>query len=348
MQIWRADGGLVQLKQTGTPNERQLEELLERDPSLLGQPLLVIGRQVHTDLGRVIDLLAIDAEGVLHVLELKRDKAPRDVVAQALEYAAWASKRDQEDLRQIHGEYLPDIDLEVRATELFGFTPDELGGQHQITIVATEVDDHVRRVIDYLQEYGVAVNVCLFSYFADHDRSYLARAWLVEPTEQPQGSKVARGPKEPWNNKDWYVSFGSESGVRSWDDAVKFGFVSAGGGEWYSRTLQSLPVGARVFTCIPKVGYVGVGTVIGPASTADDAVVDMHGAPTNFRDLPTTAAYAHSNGEPEYVVPVTWAQTLPASSAVWEKGMFANQNSACKLRNRFTLERLYLAFGLAE
>lgn len=49
-------------------------------PSLLGERLLVIGRQVKTPHGKLIDLLAMDGEGNLHVLELKRDKTPRDVV----------------------------------------------------------------------------------------------------------------------------------------------------------------------------------------------------------------------------------------------------------------------------
>lgn len=39
-----------------------------------------------------------------------------------------------------------------------------------------------------------------------------------------------------------------EPGGRSWEDAEAYGFVSAGGGDWFSRTLRSLPVGARVFT----------------------------------------------------------------------------------------------------
>ena len=32
----------------------------------------------------------------------------------------------------------------------------------------------------------------------------------------------------------------------------------------------------------------------------------------------------------------------------WEKGMFANQNSACKLRQEFTLQRLAAHFGVDE
>lgn len=347
MQIWRADGTLRVLAQSGTPTERQLEELLEDDPSLLGLPLLVIGRQVRTDLGRIVDLLALDSEGVLHVLELKRDKAPRDVVAQALEYAAWATTLDQEKVRQIHSEYKPDTELEVRATELFGFAPEEFGVQHRITVVASEVDTHVHRVIEYLQEAGVPVNVALFSYFADDGRSYLARAWLVEPIEsgalQPE---VARGRKEQWNGRDWYVSFGTEPGIRDWSDAVKFGFISAGGGEWYSRTLTSLPLNARVFGCIPGTGYVGVGTVVGAAVAADEARLEHGGALVPFRSLALSASYQHPNEEPEVVVPIAWLKTVAPADAVWEKGMFANQNSACKLRNRFTLERLAAAFGV--
>jgi hypothetical protein len=157
-----------------------------------------------------------------------------------------------------------------------------------------------------------------------------------------------RSRKEPWNGKDWYVSYGSESGIRDWGDAAKFGFVSAGGGEWYSRTLNSLPVGGRVFACIPKLGYVGVGIVAGAARPADAATLEYGGVETKFRDLPLSAGYSHGNGEAEYVVPINWIKTVQAKDAIWEKGMFANQNSACKLRSRFTLERLIPAFGLEE
>ena len=47
--------------------------------------MLLVGRQVPTDFGNYIDLLAVDDEGALHILEFKRDKTPRDVVAQLLD-----------------------------------------------------------------------------------------------------------------------------------------------------------------------------------------------------------------------------------------------------------------------
>jgi RecB family endonuclease NucS len=65
--------------------------LAER-PELLGLDLLIIGRDVTTTYGGSIDLLGIDAEGNLAILELKRDRTPRDIIAQVLDYASYVAK----------------------------------------------------------------------------------------------------------------------------------------------------------------------------------------------------------------------------------------------------------------
>ena len=92
MCLWLIDDEPVRLVPSGVPTEKRLEELIEADPRILGEPLLIIGRQVPTAFGKFIDLLAVDAHGVLHVLELKRDKTPREVVAQALDYGSWVRR----------------------------------------------------------------------------------------------------------------------------------------------------------------------------------------------------------------------------------------------------------------
>jgi len=81
--------------------------------------------------------------------------------------------------------------------------------------------------------------------------------------------------------------------------------------------------------------------------------VTIDGQPRTLADLPLNGKYAHPplpDGEDaeEYVVPVAWHHTLNRQDAVWVKGMFANQNSACKLRNHFTLEHLATAFKLGD
>ncbi|MGW9451094.1 hypothetical protein [Streptomyces sp. NPDC055632] len=255
--------------------------------------------------------------------------------------------------------HLPEELDEAFALRFGGSPPEALNSTHSLTIVASEVDAATERIVGYLASgFQVPVNVLFFRYFEDEGRSYLARTWLIDDAEAtaPSAGAKARGKQEPWNGTDWYVSFGDEREGRNWDDARRYGFVSAGGGEWFSRTLRSLPVGARVFTHIPKVGYVGVGTVSGEAQPFEDALLNVDGEDRRMAELPLTGAYrpagpdAPQDGEDrrEWVVPVTWERAVPRERALWRPGFFANQNSACKLRARFTLDEVSHHFGVAD
>lgn len=350
MGVWRIENGKPRkLPPMTVPTEAALESFLERDPSLLGERLLVIGRQVQTPHGKRIDLLAMDGDGNLVVLELKRDRTPRDVVAQILDYGWWVSRLDRDSVIDIANTHLG-VPFEAAFEGVFGTPPpDELNTELRLTIVATELDSSSERIVNYLREFGVPVNAVFFTYLDDGDRQYLARSWLVESAEQaPSAPAQKKGKRADWNGKDWFVSFGDGLG-RSWQDARTYGFVSAGGGSWYSRTLRNLPVGARVWVHIANTGYVGVGTTLGEAVRFAEAEVQVGGQRLRLADQHLTAAYRHGNPEQpvtddedvdEWVVPVRWDLTLDKADAFWQSGMFANQNSACKLRQEFTLERL--------
>ena len=91
---------------------------------------------------------------------------------------------------------------------------------------------------------------------------FTSRAWLIDPGKSQANVASAtkgKGEKEPWNG-EYYVSYGPTTS-RSWDDARQDGFISTGGGSWYSQTLKLLSSGDRVWVKIPKTGYVGVGRV---------------------------------------------------------------------------------------
>lgn len=256
MGMWRIDGDTP--KRLGTavlPSEATLETYLEKDSSVLGERLLVIGRQVRTPHGKLIDLLAMDGDGNLHVLELKRDKTPRDVVAQVLDYGSWVSVLDRDSVIALANDHL-NQPFEAAFAEVFGASaPDELNGALQLTIVATDLDSSSERIVNYLRTFGVPINAVFFSYLDDDGRRYLARSWLARDDEGERSTasgNTKKGKRAEWNGRDWYVSFGAYSGGRVWEDGRKYGFVSAGGGPWYSRTLRDLPEGARVNVCIPQ------------------------------------------------------------------------------------------------
>lgn len=358
MGLWRVDGGQPRkLSASGVPREQQLEDMLLNDPSTLGERLLILGRQVATSFGTIVDILAIDVDGDLHVLELKRNRTPRDVVAQALDYGSWVSGLGHQQVQEIFAIHHPGVEFEEAFTDVFGGSPpDALNTAHQLTIIAAEIDAATERIVGYLNTgFGVPINVVFFRYYQDGDRAYLARTWLLDAALDAGATTAGRrgaGSKEQWNGTDWYVSFGEFPDGRNWDDARRYGFVSAGGGEWFTNTLRKLPLDARVFAYIPKQGYVGVGHVTGEARPFDDAAVEVEGQERKLADLPLEGSYTFDPkpGEDmaEYVVPVRWEKTRPRTEAVREKGLFANQNSACPLRNRFTLTKLAEAFGLDE
>lgn len=83
-----------------TGPEFELQEVIEKNPDLipweilgLSSPLRVLGREVATVDGKMVDHLAIDSQGHVYIFECKMAKNHelRSVIAQALEYAAQLS-----------------------------------------------------------------------------------------------------------------------------------------------------------------------------------------------------------------------------------------------------------------
>lgn len=350
MRMWRIDGDQPQPLTTAVlPAEKDLHQFLAQDPSLLGDRLLVIGSEVLTPYGKRLDLLAIDTDGNLRVLELKRDRTPREVVAQILDYGSWVSTLSRDEVIDIADKHL-DQPFEAAFEDVFGSAPpDEINGELQLTVVASELDTSSERIVNYLRGFGVPINAVFFSYLEDDGRRYLARSWLAASEEGAQASTSAtkKGKRAAWNGLDWYVSFG---GGRPWEDAHKRGFVSAGGGRFYTQTMRALPDGARIWVNIPGTGYVAVGKTLAPAARFNDAKVRLDDQWVKLSDQALIGTYRHADVEDddhaEWVVPVEWLHAHPEKDAYWEKGMFGSQHSACKLRQEFTLERLADHFGL--
>lgn len=67
----------------------------------------------------------MDREGELVIIELKRDKTPREVVAQALDYASWVEKLSYETIADLYTEKHGGQKLEAGYSETFGGSPPE-------------------------------------------------------------------------------------------------------------------------------------------------------------------------------------------------------------------------------
>ncbi len=346
--IWKisqsAEAKPQALREIKLENEALLEQQIVKDISILNAHWLLIGQQVTTDFGKKIDLLAVDASGSVIVIELKKDRTPRDVVAQAIDYASWVETLSSDRLSRIYAEFagkqcLSSQSLDEAFRQKFSsvLSDDDLNSSHQMVIVAAELDASTERIITYLNDKAsVAVNAVFFSVFEDNGHQYLSRAWMIDPLETEEHA-VNTSAKGHWNG-EFYCSFGAGPGSRNWEDAIEYGFVSGGGGRWYSKTLLGVSPGDRLWVNIPGTGYVGVAEVTANAVMADEFISD---------DMTLKGSYARAEdvGEDnaEFFVGVKWLHTETQNSAFSEVGLFGNQNTIARPRDKkwdHTVERL--------
>ena len=328
--------------------ERNLEEWIESDPTILDPDLMVVGRQVTAgDSGR-IDLLAVRGDGSLQIIELKRDLTPREIIAQVLEYASWVEKLNTADVHRIAQAYSASKGLKPfpdRFRETFDKAlPEILNTAHGMLIVASELDRRSKRIVEYLSEtHGVSINTAFFNVFADGDRQYLAADWLIDQDAVSERTNVRT--KAPWTG-EWYANVGDDQS-RSWEDMRKYGFLAAGGGRFYSGRLDQLSVGDKVYAYQKRMGYVGFGLVRGDAVRAKDYKINSKPLLELPLARPELGHDADDQELAEYIVPIEWVKTYPLDEAKAFPGAFANQNIVCRLRDQATLEFLRKAFSAA-
>jgi hypothetical protein len=304
--------------------------------------------------------VAIAPDGALVLIELKRNRTPREVVAQALDYATWLEKLKAEDIFEIYKRFKPGRDLksDLHARFGHGIEDDGLNQTHQIIIVAASLDDSTERIITYLNERDIAINVLCFQVFADGADQLLTRAWLLDPVRtQINAAAPPNEVKEPWNG-EFYANFGGDGDTRSWKEAVQYGFISGRGGPFYTNTLKLLNPSDRVWAKAPGNGFVGVGRVTGTSQPASSFQVGTSSGKSPALDVLKGGTYhrefANAPDRCEYFVPIKWLDTVTLEKAVNEIGLFGNQNTVCKPTTpkwRSTVERLkqhFPQFQLAD
>src|SRR3990167_8962014 len=105
--IWKVGAKPILLQEVSLGKEQQLEDMITSDLRLLSDDWMLIGRQEDTGLGGRVDLLAIAPDGSLVLIELKLNRTPREVVAQALDYAGGVEKLRAEDIAPIYSRFAP-------------------------------------------------------------------------------------------------------------------------------------------------------------------------------------------------------------------------------------------------
>jgi hypothetical protein len=180
--------------------EAVLEGWLETNPDGIVEDgkILIIGRQVVTNFGGFIDLVGIDRQGTDVVVELKRNRTPRDTLAQALEYASFAARLDTGQLEGILRSYLNDESLnlaehhrayfELGLDEAIAFNKDQ-----RVVIVGQRVTTEIRQTASFLRSKGIKVTCVEFTFFRGEGGIRLLSQEIVVGNEADKPSQVASG-----------------------------------------------------------------------------------------------------------------------------------------------------------
>ena len=168
------------------PTEMALEELLARNPEMLGSGLQLVGRQTRTKSGW-LDLLAVDQDGRLVVYELKRGTLARDAVTQVLDYASDLDAMSTSELAA----HIAECSGNDRIQEIEDFEQwyaDNFGGDDlsrllppRMVLVGLGVDPVAERMAKFISGGPVDLSVVTFHGFVRGEEKLLARQLDVVP-----------------------------------------------------------------------------------------------------------------------------------------------------------------------
>ena len=352
---------LIKLSETGFSSlglqERfDIEEWIEKTPSILGEDLLVIGKEVVLPSGKRLDLLCIDKSAALVVVELKRDDSGQSVEWQAIKYASYCSNFTSEDIFKQYSVYKnrSEHEAEKLIEEFIDVDIEALNETQRIILVSKEFNPEVISAVLWLHDYfGVNIQCTKLGLYLDSDNDLFIKPETIIPLPEAKNyierkeikQRIAAIKQPEWSGY-WFVNVG-EGQHRTWDDNVKFGFIGAGQGEKYSTPLQRLSVGDKIYAYQSGHGYVGFGEVTQRATMIRDFIVKESGVQLLKAGLKAQNANENSDNEElsEWVVGVKWFKTVPINKAKTFSGVFANQNIVCKLRHEQTLRFVQKEFG---
>jgi hypothetical protein len=202
------------LVEAGLLERTDLQQMIRNSPdeffAELGEKLLPVGEEIRPSevVDDRIDLLAVDSEGSIVIIELKRG-AHKLQLLQALSYAALISDWPRERLTAERARFSQRTENEVE--EDFDEFLDEgsgtLNGSQRVILVAEEYDFQVLATAKWLSErYEIDVACWRAELATDGSSEYLSLACIYPPPELVKAARSRRAPRAErptrWSNWD--------------------------------------------------------------------------------------------------------------------------------------------------
>ncbi len=176
-----------------------IQEWVEKNPEIIDEDLLIIGKEVSLPSDIRIDLLAIDKKSNLVIIELKRDDSGRNVDWQAIKYASYCSNFTNAEIFRQYAEYLGTTEDEAE-TEIEKFIEaenfEELNNKQRIILVSKEFHSDVISAVLWLRDYGIELSCVRFTpYIDDTGDLFIAPAKII-PLPEAEDYLVKKEKKQ--------------------------------------------------------------------------------------------------------------------------------------------------------
>jgi hypothetical protein len=148
----------TEFKAKGFLERFDMEKWVAADPTVLtGEDLMVITTEFggFDKTNERLDVLAIDTDGQLVVVELKRDDSGKNVDLQALKYAAYCSTMTLKEVARVHAQYQKSTEQDAEARIRAFITSEdfaEIGDTPRIMLVAREYRNEVTASVKWLRD----------------------------------------------------------------------------------------------------------------------------------------------------------------------------------------------------
>ncbi|MEB3224634.1 MAG: endonuclease NucS domain-containing protein [Synechococcus sp.] len=183
------NGQLKQIDTTLVDNGRKekehLEEWIKTSPKIIGEDIFIIGEQVQTKSG-FLDFLGIDKNGNTVIVELKRDKLPREVIAQSIDYASDVGSWDLNKLSEICLSYAGQDLLDSLSEQFDEFNLEEvvINNNQRLLIVGFGIDESTSRMIEWLSSnFNMSINAIILNYSKTSTNTEILSRTVIIPEE---------------------------------------------------------------------------------------------------------------------------------------------------------------------
>lgn len=240
--------------------EKQIENWMATNPKLLftnPEALMLIAQEVTGEL--MADILAVDSQGNLIIIEIKRHSSDRSTIGQILDYAARLASYGYEEFNsrwQSYSNSKNDLLEEFRKfVDNPDFAADDFLQKQRLFILASSEDESMKRIIGWLRDtYTVPVDFVPFQFYRHNGRVLLEIGRIdIEPL--PIGGK--------WSG-DWFFNTNETNSKGAYKPMLDENVIALYGypGDTGRDMLMQPALGDRIFAYVNKHGIIAVGKTV--------------------------------------------------------------------------------------